>query len=114
MKKSSTRQPGIVEGKPNQAVLLGQKIGARLVPSVAEVMFREYLNQLSAASPSAQRWNDAWDLLTDALGVMRADPDVAVALRALDEAHGAALVEGEDTTWHAAFRLAMGLKGGAR
>ena len=97
--------------KPSQAVKDGRAAGAWLAETAADVLLQKYsARPIGTQSQASTRWSEAWDLLRDALGVMTDDPDVVGALKALDDAHGDALVEQEDSAWHAAWTLAMRLR----
>lgn len=93
----------------------GQAFGAVLGAAAAQILLSEFGVRNQPTSPASDRWGRAWDGLEAALGVMVDDPKVAAALASVDSAHGEALAEIEDRTWHAAWGAVVGIfRGGAR
>lgn len=99
--------------RESRAAKDGQVAGTGLATSAAGVLLMAYNNRaMTVPSASSKRWNAAWERVQRALGATAADVDVIGALRELDEAHGDGLVEHEDAAWHAAWTVAMHLRGG--
>lgn len=90
----------------------GRAAGARLAQAAPDVLLAAYNNRPYRQSASAKQWSSAWDALQSALGAVTQDPPVQLALHQLDAAHGDALVEYEDSAWHAAWTVASRLGGG--
>ena len=90
----------------------GSACGDLLATRAAHIMLSAYNERQGPLSPTSEAWASAQERLESALGVMVHDPRVSQALKDLDDAHGNALVEIEDCAWHAAWTLAMSLKGG--
>lgn len=98
----------------SDAARKGQAFGALLGESAAQILLSEFGSRNEPTSPASERWYAAWNRLESAIGVMADDPKVAAALKELEDAYGNGLVESEDRAFHAAWTLAMSLKGGAR
>lgn len=96
----------------SDAARKGQAFGAVLGESAAQILLSEYGIRNEPISPASERWVAAWNALESAIGVMADDPKVAAALKEVEDAYGNAVIEAEDQTWHAAWTLAMSLKGG--
>lgn len=101
--------------KASQATKDGQAAGAWLTERAAHVLLAEFSNRPNAAGQSepSQRLQAAVDRLQSAIGPMMQDEEVAAAFHALDGAIWDVAVEHEDRAWHAAWIVAMGLKGRA-
>lgn len=99
--------------KTSQAVKDGHAAGQKLGNEAGTLLLVAYNNRhCDKQSASTRRWAGAWEGLVSTLGVMADDPGVSAALKEIDEAHGDGLVEHEDSAWHAAWSLAMNLRGG--
>lgn len=89
-----------------------QAVGASFVEQVPHVFLREYRERSFLPGEAEERVAAAVTQLERALGAVTATPAVATALHALDGAIWDCAAAHEDRAWHAAWALAMGLKGG--
>lgn len=117
--RCTSKGPGmktVARKATKQAVKDGQAIGAWLTERTAHVLLTEYNNRKVThdhqRGEAEHRVNAIVAQLEKALGVMVDDPAVAAALKALDGAIWDCAVEHEDRAWHAAWTLAINLKGG--
>ena len=96
-----------------QAVKDGQAAGAWLSERAAHVLLSEFTNRkISSEGEASARVSVVMERLRKALGPAATDPAVADALQSLDGVIWDVAVEHEDRAWHAAWALAMNLKGG--
>lgn len=90
----------------------GAAYGELLAQRAAQIMLMAYNDRRQPITPASDAWAAAQERLESVLGVMVNDPRVSQALKDVDDAHGNAQVEIEDRAWHAAWTVAMSLKGG--
>lgn len=94
-----------------QAIRDGQAAGAWLVERAPHVLLTEYCQRKGKSGEASDRVSVAVDDLRRTLGAMANDPSVSEALHRLDGAIWDCAVEHEDRAWHAAWSLAMNLRG---
>lgn len=103
--------------RPSASLREGREAGAWLLERVPLVLKSEFDRRPASKSrktTGAQGFASAVDGLKAALGPMARNSDVERALGVLDGAVWDLVVEYEDRAFHAAWTLAMQLRGGAR
>jgi len=87
----------------------GQQLGRRIAEQASSVLLQQFDQRPNDSDE--HEWGGAWDVLLQALGETAQHENVAAALHALDDAHGADLAATVDETWFAAWTVAHAIGG---
>lgn len=90
----------------------GQAAAARLLDRAPHLLLTEFTQRkVEHDSPATKSLDSVIAALKEAIGTLADDPDVSAALHKLDGVIWEIAVEHEDRAWHAAWTLAMNLRG---
>lgn len=87
----------------------GQQLGRRIAQQAPSLLLLQFDER--PCDSDEHEWGGAWDNLLQALGDTAQHNDIAAALHALDNAHGADLAATVDETWFAAWTVAHAVGG---